>query len=177
MKAKEIEKRLINVERKYRQLEYMMDLDGSTKRAIEAMEEAYKHEKELNELTCNNLKSLAIKQIENEKKEEVKYEARIPLFEKGELKYFDCNMHSIIESLLETKLKEKDHILFQRIIKKQEEEIKYLRDLNSKYSNQIDQYILLKDEALEYIDKAKTYPYIEKIYIKDLEAILNKEVI
>ena len=140
MKAKEIEKRLINVERKYRQLEYMMDLDGSIKRTIEAMEEAYKHEKEVNELTCNNLKSLAIKQIENEKKEEVKYEARIPLFEKGELEYFDCNMQSIIESLLETKLKEKDHILFQRIIKKQEEEIKTLKNNWNKLKKWIKEY-------------------------------------
>lgn len=140
MKAKEIEKRLINVERKYRQLEYMMDLDGSTKRTIEAMEEAYKHEKELNELTCNNLKSLAIKQIENEKKEEVKYECRIPLFEKGELEYFDCNMHSIIESLLEKQLQQKDYILFQRIIKKQEEEIKTLKNNWNELKKWIEEY-------------------------------------
>ena len=140
MKAKEIEKRLINVERKYRQLEYMMDLDGSTKRTIEAMEDAYKREKELNEATCNNLKAIAIKKIENEKKEEVKYETKIPLFEIGELEYFDCNMQSIIESLLKTKLKEKDHILLQRIIKKQEEQIKTLKNNWNKLKKWIKEY-------------------------------------
>ena len=170
MKAKEIEKRLINVERKYRQLEYMMDLDGSTKRTIEAMEEAYKREKELNELTCNNLKSLAIKQIESEKKEEVKYEGRIPLFEKGELEYFDCNMHSIIESLLETQLKEKDHILFQRIIKKQEEEIKTLK-------NNLDEFEkLLKKEktrtkSAHDVERFTAYDYM----LKRLQELRSRE--
>ena len=170
MKAKEIEKRLINVERKYRQLEYMMDLDGSTKRTIEAMEEAYKREKELNELTCNNLKSLAIKQIESEKKEEVKYEGRIPLFEKGELEYFDCNMHSIIESLLETQLKEKDHILFQRIIKKQEEEIKTLK-------NNLDEFEkLLKKEKTRTkyahdVERFTAYDYM----LKRLQELRSRE--
>ena len=170
MKAKEIEKRLINIERKYRNLEYMMDLDGSTKRTIEAMEEAYKREKELNELTCNNLKSLAIKQIENEKKEEVKYEARIPLFEKGELEYFDCNMHSIIESLLEMKVKEKDHILFQRIIKKQEEEIKTLKNNWDEFEK------LLKEEKTRTkyahdVERFTAYDYM----LKRLQELRSRE--
>lgn len=140
MKDKEIKKMYNDIQSKYRQQQFMEQLDKSTKRTIESIEQQYKREKELNELIGNNLKSLAIKQIENEKKEEVKFEAKIPLFEKGELEYFDCNMHSIIESLLEKQLQQKDYILFQRIIKKQEEEIKTLKNNWNELKKWIEEY-------------------------------------
>lgn len=166
MKDKEIKKMYNDIVSRYRQQQFMEELDKSTKRTIEAMEEAYKREKELNEEVCK----LAIKQIENEKKEEVKYECRIPLFEKGELEYFDCNMHSIIESLLETKLKEKDHILLQRIIKKQEEEIKTLKNNWDEFEK------LLKEEKTRTkyahdVERFTAYDYM----LKRLQELRSRE--
>ena len=60
--------------------------------------------------------------------EEVKIKISQPMFEVGELERFDNNIHSIVEEYSKMFFKEKDQILTQRIIMKQEEEIKQLQD-------------------------------------------------
>lgn len=59
--------------------------------------------------------------------EEVKIKISQPMFEVGELERFDNNIHSIVEEYSKLMFKEKDQILTQRIIVKQEEEIERLK--------------------------------------------------
>lgn len=61
--------------------------------------------------------------------EDVKINWSIPMFEKGELEIFDNNIHSIVEEYSKMMVKEKDQILTQRIIMKQEEEIERLENV------------------------------------------------
>lgn len=64
--------------------------------------------------------------------EEVKIKISQPMFEVGELERFDSNIHSIVEEYSKMQLHEKDQILTQRIIMKQEEEIERLNDIIEK---------------------------------------------
>lgn len=59
--------------------------------------------------------------------EEVKIKISQPMFEVGELERFDNHIHSIVEEYSKMQLHEKDQILTQRIIMKQEEEIEKLK--------------------------------------------------
>ena len=67
--------------------------------------------------------------------EEHSYKMSIPMFEEGELERFDSNIHSIVEEYSKMMVKEKDQILTQRIIMKQEEEIERLKDLVKQFWN------------------------------------------
>ena len=51
------------------------------------------------------------------------------MFEVGELERFDNNIHSIVEDYSKMLFREKDQILTQRIIIKQEEEIERLNNI------------------------------------------------
>ena len=101
--------------------------------------------------------------------EEVKLKVSIPMFEEGELERFDSNMHSVVEEYSKLMFKEKDQILTQRIIMKQEEEIERLQNIIK--------------EVREYIEKAELREDEEgdTIYLKDdlcgaeLLEILDKE--
>ena len=64
--------------------------------------------------------------------EEVKIKISQPMFEEGELERFDNNIHSIVEEYSKLMFKEKDQILTQRIIMKQEEEIERLNNIIKK---------------------------------------------
>lgn len=69
--------------------------------------------------------------------EEVKIKISQPMFEVGELETFDNNIHSIVEEYSKLMFKEKDQILTQRIIMKQEEEIERLNNI----INELKKYI------------------------------------
>ena len=97
------------------------------------------------------------------------YKISVPLFEKGELETFDNNIHSIVEEYSKMLFKEKDQILTQRIIMKQEEEIERLNniinELEKELKNRIknvpdtmaevyeDESILYKLQELKGVDK------------------------
>ena len=101
--------------------------------------------------------------------EEVKIKISQPMFEVGELERFDNNIHSIVEEYSKMMVKEKDQILTQRIIMKQEEEIEQLQ-------NQLQQKENIIKEVREYISKVPTKKGTEAYRIGILE-ILDKEVI
>ena len=61
--------------------------------------------------------------------EEVKVKMNIPMFQEGELETFDNNIHTIIEKYTKLQLHEKEQILTQRIIIKQEQEIERLNNI------------------------------------------------
>ena len=61
--------------------------------------------------------------------DEEKIKITQPMFELGELESFDNYIHSIVEEYSKMKLHEKDQILTQRIIIKQEEEIEKLKSI------------------------------------------------
>lgn len=92
--------------------------------------------------------------------EEVKIKISQPMFEVGELERFDSNIHSIVEEYSKMLFKEKDQILTQRIIMKQEEEIERLKIIEEKYK---DSQLYIKDFKDEIerlnniIDKAIEY--------------------
>lgn len=75
--------------------------------------------------------------------EEVKIKISQPMFEVGELEIFDNNIHSIVEEYSKLMFKEKDQILTQRIIMKQEQEIERL---NSDYLEMKDNFRNANDE-------------------------------
>lgn len=72
----------------------------------------------------------------------IKIEAKIPMFVDGELENFDNNIHSIIEEYSKMMFKEKDQILTQRIIMKQEQEIERLNNIINN-ANKVLQNILV----------------------------------
>lgn len=74
--------------------------------------------------------------------EEVKFKINMPMFEDGELELFDNNIHNIIPEYVKLHLEKKEQILTQRIIMKQEEEIKELQERINK--------------AIEYIKEHST---------------------
>lgn len=61
--------------------------------------------------------------------EEVYTKISVPLISDKELEIFDSNIHNIIEEYSKLALKEKDQILTQRIIIKQEKEIERLNNI------------------------------------------------
>ena len=71
--------------------------------------------------------------------EEVKIKISQPMFEVGELERFDNNIHSIVEEYSKLMFKEKDQILTQRIIMKQEQEIERLNKELEKYKYTADE--------------------------------------
>lgn len=104
-------------------------------------------------------------------KEEV-IKVSIPMFEAGELERFDNNIHSIIEEYSKLMFKEKDQILTQRIIIKQEEEIEKLTrqiEIMKKYFQLIidigydyDGY-RKAENLMELIDELVEYAYEGKV--------------
>lgn len=96
--------------------------------------------------------------------EEVKIKISQPMFEVGELERFDNNIHSIVEEYSKMKLHEKDQILTQRIIIKQEEEIEKLQ-------NQLQQKEKIIKEVREYVDKQDNMNYK---FREDLREITRK---
>ena len=81
--------------------------------------------------------------------EEVKIKISQPMFEVGELERFDNNIHSIIEEYSKLMFKEKDQILTQRIIMKQEEEIERLKEEYVMLQNASDEVEEEKDKEIE----------------------------
>ena len=75
--------------------------------------------------------------------EEVKIKISQPMFEVGELERFDNNIHSIVEEYSKMLFKEKDQILTQRIIIKQEQEIEELKKINVELREELEK---LKEE-------------------------------
>ena len=61
--------------------------------------------------------------------EEVKIKISQPMFEVGELEAFDSNIHNIVEEYSKMMFKEKNEILTQRLIMKQNEEIERLNNI------------------------------------------------
>lgn len=62
----------------------------------------------------------------------------------------------------------------------EKKEVRYLRNLNSKYSNQLDQYILLKDRAIEFVERylrVNLEAFDTKSLLEKILKILNKDVI
>ncbi len=115
--------------------------------------------------------------------EEVKLKVSMPMFQDGELERFDSNIHSIIEEYSKMQLHEKDQILTQRIIMKQEEEIERLKELSKVDSQQAQEIIIeLKQEierlnniikeAIEYITSYESISTIQGL--EDIEA--NKDL-
>lgn len=101
--------------------------------------------------------------------EEVKIKISQPMFEVGELERFDSNIHSIVEEYSKMMFKEKDQILTQRIIMKQEEEIRKLQ-------NKVEELMTLYTTEREVKDdyKAIINKVISHIDIKIARA-LNEE--
>lgn len=116
--------------------------------------------------------------------ETLKMKTTIPLITKDELEIFDNHIHEIIEEYTKMNLKEKEQILTQRIIKKQEEEIlelkrridnckKYLKFIEDHdFSCEIPNAILDNDihEIKKYINDLKES--YKNMYGKD---IVSKE--
>ena len=75
--------------------------------------------------------------------DEVKLKINVPMFEVGELEMFDNNIHNIIEEYSKMMFKEKDQILTQRIIMKQEEEIERLNNIIKRLEDFIEKEIEL----------------------------------
>ena len=106
-----------------------------------------------------------------------------PMFEVGELERFDNNIHSIVEEYSKLMFKEKDQILTQRIIMKQEQEIERLnkiiktKDEGFKASiEELTDYANRIDKAIEYIKEAKEQNFIwTPIFMKELLNILEGE--
>lgn len=69
--------------------------------------------------------------------EKIEYKVSVPLFEKGELETFDNHIHEIVEKYSKLVLKEKEQILTQRIIMKQEEEIERLNNIINEIENDL----------------------------------------
>lgn len=70
------------------------------------------------------------------------YKVSIPLFEPNELTTFDNHIHEIIEEYSKMMFKEKDQILTQRIIMKQEQEIERLNKKIEQYENPEDMTLM-----------------------------------
>lgn len=98
--------------------------------------------------------------------EEVKIS--LPMFEVGELEVFDNNIHSIVEEYSKLMLKEKDQILTQRIIMKQEKEIKRLK-------NQLQQKENIIKEAKEYLRRKLMIVHIERTNDFAVDVYLKEE--
>lgn len=88
------------------------------------------------------------------------YKVSIPLITNEELETFDSNIHNIVEEYSKMYFKEKDQILTQRLIMKQEEEIERLHSIIK--------------EVREYIEDLYDVRFTDKDKRKILE-ILDKE--
>ena len=95
--------------------------------------------------------------------EQVKFKINMPMFEDVELELFDNNIHNIIPEYVKLHLEKKEQILTQRIIMKQEEEIKELQDKI--------------DKAIEYIKSQmkEKEEYIHTDYVYKMLDILKGE--
>ena len=81
--------------------------------------------------------------------EEVKIKISQPMFEVEELEVFDNNIPSIVEEYSKLMLKEKDQILTQRIIIKQEKEIERLEQQLQQKENIIKELEKVLDRNIE----------------------------
>lgn len=69
---------------------------------------------------------------------------------------------------------------YKEKLEKKDKEIEYLRNLNRKYSNQLDQYILLKDRVIEFVERylrVNLEAFDTKSLLEKILKILNKDVI
>ena len=92
--------------------------------------------------------------------EEVKVKISQPMFEVGELERFDNNIHSIVEEYSKLFFKEKEQILIQRIIMKQEE----IERLNN-IINELEKWLEMEIKRIEELQnpaKSKVKPYGEE---------------
>lgn len=96
-----------------------------------------------------------------------------PMFEPGELESFDNYIHSIVEDYSKMKLHEKEQILTQRIIIKQEEEIKKLKSIIKGLDNTIENL----EEVIEQEDNIikEVREYIDKFIKANYEDVFNQE--
>ena len=101
--------------------------------------------------------------------EEVKVKMSIPMFEVGELERFDNNIHNIIEEYSKMILKEKDQILTQRIIIKQEQEIKDLQQKIDKAKKYIYRHWITYNEATKFT----TFNEEMEVCIKEIKELLE----
>lgn len=97
--------------------------------------------------------------------EEVKIKISQPMFEVGELERFDNYIHSIVEEYSKLIFKEKDQILTQRIIMKQEQEIERLTFESTKWESKFYDEAKKVDRAIEFIKENEN----NISSIKDLE--------
>jgi len=121
--------------------------------------------------------------------EEIYHKITVPLISDEELATFDSNIHSIIEEYSKIQLHKKDEILTQRIIMKQEEEIKQLKNriteieeinkqhqkINSELRTKISKAIEYIEEHTEKINKRFTIPKIDFNYNDLLNILQDKE--
>lgn len=105
--------------------------------------------------------------------EEVKIKISQLMFEVGELERFDNNIHNIVEEYSKMQLHEKDQILTQRIIMKQEEEIERLQ---LSYQECWEDRLKLSEELEELKNKYMYVPktnFSEVIELRDENTRLN----
>lgn len=98
-----------------------------------------------------------------------------PMFEVGELERFDNNIHSIVEEYSKLMFKEKDQILTQRIIMKQEEEIERLNKIISKVADYLKDNPKLINDKLYKNDQDTSFVFINTKIKLDLLDILEGE--
>lgn len=98
--------------------------------------------------------------------EEEKIKISQPMFEVGELERFDNNIHSIVEEYSKLLFKEKDQILTQRIIMKQEEEIERLHSIIKEVREFIEWHY--EDNKKFYKNKGIGLNYPECDYILEI---------
>lgn len=101
--------------------------------------------------------------------EEEKIKITQPMFEPGELESFDNYIHSIVEDYSKMKLHEKDQILTQRIIMKQEEEINKLKSIIKEVREYIENNKIYTNEKQEAYTLKNTWYGIELLGILDKE--------
>ena len=98
---------------------------------------------------------------------EVKIKISQPMFVDGELERFDNNIHSIIEEYSKMMFKEKDQILTQRIIIKQEQEIDNLKSQLQEKENIIKEVREYIRYCIRIIHNERTGTFENDLYMKE----------
>ena len=107
------------------------------------------------------------------------YKVTLPLFENGELESI-LNMPNLVSETAEAQLKEKEHIILQKCIKKQQKEIEELkRHLKTriKYTNELEKD-LFENCSNYVIPKQKIKDKIEEISLNYFKAdyVINEVI-
>lgn len=109
---------------------------------------------------------------------EVEIKISQPMFEVGELEKFDNNIHDIVKEYSKLMFKEKNQILTQRIIMKQEKEIERLKEQCKQRDNiikELEKWLLEKNKKKQkwYNEQLSTNDkrYFEENYLITLTMI------